>query len=429
MEDRFGNIVPNSPATIALTLSGGSSGTRLDGATKETSSGGSATFGGLIIDQASPSYRIQAISTGLTSATTGPVDVSPTLASRLVITLQPPSSVTAGASFGLGVSVVDAYGNVEPGYNGIVSLSIGQAAPGTNLLGSAVESASAGVGVFQGLSIQQAGTVTIRAVADGVGSLITAPIQVRPASASRVVMLSQPSYGEVAGQSFGLIAAIEDVYGNVVPTNGPVNVSLAANPAGGQLLGPSTVDASNGIAVFSGLAIEKAGSGYALSTTSPGLAAGGPIFLGVASGPPARLILTSQPTGTVIAHRPFVLSVEAVDAFGNPATGFHGSVTAALSPSTHRGRSRRTFTALADGGRANLDGKILVKPGRTYSVTIIGAGLAPAVTSVFQVSRLTGSGTLAAVRRAGHGPTGSDRLAMGLGGPVHPHHRIARRHR
>ncbi len=426
VEDRFGNLVPDSPATVGLTLEGGRSGTRLDGVTKEPTSGGRATFGGLILDQANSSYEIQANSTGLTSATTGPLDVSPTLASRLVITLQPPSSVTAGASFGLGVSVVDAYGNVEPGYNGIVSLSIGESAPGTNLLGSTVESASAGIGAFQGLSIQQAGTVTIRAVADGVGSQITTPIQVRPASASQVVLLSHPSYGQVAGQTFGLTAAIEDVYGNVVPSNGPVNVSLATNPAGGRLFGPSTVDASNGIAVFSGLSIEKAGSGYTLSATSPGLAAGSPILIGVASGPPARLIVTSQPTGTVIAHRPFVLGVEAVDAFGNPASGFHGSITAALSPSTHRGRSRRTFTALAVDGRAILDGRIVVKPGRTYSVTITGPGLSPAVTSVFQVGRPTDSGTIAAFRRARHRITRADLPAIGLGGPVHL---IARRHR
>jgi hypothetical protein len=54
-------------------------------------------------------------------------------------------------------------------------------------------------------------------------------------------------------------------------SSAPVTIALAANPSGGVLSGTTTVNAVNGVATFSTLTIDKAGIGYQLLATSPGI--------------------------------------------------------------------------------------------------------------------------------------------------------------
>jgi hypothetical protein len=53
--------------------------------------------------------------------------------------------------------------------------------------------------------------------------------------------------------------------------NGPVTLSIKSGTAGAVLLGTATVNAINGVARFSGLAISKAGTGYRMTAASGGL--------------------------------------------------------------------------------------------------------------------------------------------------------------
>jgi hypothetical protein len=50
----------------------------------------------------------------------------------------------------------------------------------------------------------------------------------------------------------------------------PVTVAINANPASGTLSGTKTVNASNGVATFSDLSIDKPGTGYTLGASAPG---------------------------------------------------------------------------------------------------------------------------------------------------------------
>jgi len=53
----------------------------------------------------------------------------------------------------------------------------------------------------------------------------------------------------------------------------PVTVQLATNPGGGTLRGTATVNTNpaTGIATFAGLTLDRAGNGYQLVASSPGL--------------------------------------------------------------------------------------------------------------------------------------------------------------
>jgi hypothetical protein len=74
-----------------------------------------------------------------------------------------------------------------------------------------------------------------------------------------------------AGSPFSVTAAIEDGQGQVLTSfAGSVTIALADNPAGATLGGTLTVTASNGIAVFSGLTLSQAGTGYTLKISADG---------------------------------------------------------------------------------------------------------------------------------------------------------------
>ena len=67
--------------------------------------------------------------------------------------------------------------------------------------------------------------------------------------------------------------SVEDQYGNVVTSaTNTVKVALDNNPGGAKLGGTTSMKASNGVATFSGLTINKTGNGYTLELTSSGLA-------------------------------------------------------------------------------------------------------------------------------------------------------------
>ena len=70
------------------------------------------------------------------------------------------------------------------------------------------------------------------------------------------------------------MVAAEDAYGNVVTSfKGPVTLTVASNPGHGTLGGKLKMIAANGVASFSGLKIDRAGSGYLLKAGGGSLAA------------------------------------------------------------------------------------------------------------------------------------------------------------
>jgi hypothetical protein len=388
VEDAFGNLVTDSDATVALGLLGGGRGASLGGTTTAVVSGGVATFDGLTLDGAGSSYRIEASSPGLTGVTTADLSVSPASPARLVITAQPPASVTAGSGFGLGVSVEDAFGNPVSGYAGTVTVSLEREAGGTMLSGGTSLQATQGVATFSGLAIDQAGGDVLEVTADGVGSLSTTPLQVVPAAPSQLVLVDAPPTSLIAGQSFGLAAAVEDWYGNVATQfSGTVTATLAQAPVGGSLSGPVSVQAVNGIARFTGLALDKAGGGYAVEATSAGLTPAPSPAITVAPASPSRLVVTLQPPGRVVAGRPFAVGVEALDAYGNVATGFDGTVTAALAPGSGHEILKGDLSVPAHDGQALISDVVPKKIATSQAITITGSSLTPALTSVFDVTK------------------------------------------
>src|SRR5207247_1554113 len=103
------------------------------------------------------------------------------------------------------------------------------------------------------------------------------------------------------------------------------------NPGGSTLGGTTTIAAVNGVASFATLTLDKTGTGYWLTATATGLSTATSSVFGVTPGTATQLAFSQQPV-TTVANRLIspAVKVRALDALGNLATGFSGSVAVAL---------------------------------------------------------------------------------------------------
>ena len=351
VEDAFGNQADyNGDVTVA-------SASTLGGTLTVTAVGGVASFTGLTIDTAGTGYTLQVSTAGLPTLSTSPINVTALIATQLVVTAQPPSSVVAGNGFGLTVSAEDQFGNVDPTFTGNVTVAEMSGPAGSTLGGVTSVSAVGGVAVFSALSVSDVGAnYTLQATSTAGVATTAAFTATQPIHATQLVITALPPSTVPAFQSFALSISAEDASGSVDSTfSGNVSLSLANNPSGGILGGTIIVQAVNGVATFAGLSLNKVGFGYTIRATTTGLtlATTGPISVTLAA---INLVITSQPSGTVTAGQPFGLTVSAEDPSGDIVSTFTGSVTVALPNNPDVGGLVGTTTVQAVNGVANFTG-------------------------------------------------------------------------
>jgi hypothetical protein len=145
----------------------------------------------------------------------------------LVITQQPPTTVVAGAPFGLQVTAVDKNGTTVLGYDGAISLAL---APGSFATGSATASATAaqGVATVTGLAINTAGTgYVVTASATAFGATFSAASNAFAVTPDAPFAMAKVNWAENQLVQPGSllpnppIVRVTDRFGNVVP-NAPV---------------------------------------------------------------------------------------------------------------------------------------------------------------------------------------------------------------
>ena len=88
----------------------------------------------------------------------------------LVVTQQPPASVTAGSGFGLTVQAEDSSGNLITSFNGTVTVALANNPGGATLGGTLTVTASGGVATFSGLTLNKAASgYTLVVTSSGLG--------------------------------------------------------------------------------------------------------------------------------------------------------------------------------------------------------------------------------------------------------------------
>jgi hypothetical protein len=272
-EDSSGNPITSFNGTVTLGLENNPVGTTLGGTLTATASNGVATFSGLSLAKPAIGYTLYASTGGYGWGITNAITVTPAAPSQLVIHTQPSATATAGQPFATQPVVYeeDAYGNLETGDNSTV-VTAALASGAGPLQGTTSVTVAGGVATFTNLADNKAETLTLQFSGGGFTSGPSSSVVVSPAAATQLVITTQPPGSVVVNTGFGLVAAVEDAYGNVVTSaSNSVSVALANNPTGARLSGTTRVTASQGLATFTGLSLNKVGSGYTLQVSSRGL--------------------------------------------------------------------------------------------------------------------------------------------------------------
>jgi len=136
----------------------------------------------------------------------------------------------------------------------------------------------------------------------------------RVGSANKLVFTTQPSnVGVNSPISPPVTVQVQDAVGNLVNSNAQVVITLGGNPTGATLSGTTTTTASGGTATFNNLRINKPGTGYTLTATSPsGLIGASSVSFNVTNPAP-----TANPDGPFTVNEDAVLNVSAPGVLGN----------------------------------------------------------------------------------------------------------------
>ena len=283
VEDANGNVeTTDNATTVSLAIGTNAGGGTLTGGSAVKVAKGIATFTGLSINTAGTGYTLMASSTpSYTSATSAAFNItgSSTGPPTKLAFVQGPSNTAAGATItpAVTVAVEDANGNVETTDNATtVSLAIGTNAGGGTLTGGSAVKVAKGIATFTGLSINTAGTgyTLMASSTPSYTSATSAAFNITGSSTgppTKLAFVQGPS-NTAAGATItpAVTVAVEDANGNVETTDNATTVSLAigTNAGGGTLTGGSAVKVAKGIATFTGLSINTAGTGYTLMASS-----------------------------------------------------------------------------------------------------------------------------------------------------------------
>jgi adhesin/invasin len=170
----------------------------------------------------------------------------------------------------------------------------------------------------------------------------------------------QPS-ATVAGQPItpAVQVGLRDASGSAVVGTNAVTLGITSNATGAALIGTATVDAVNGVATFSDLRVDKAGTNLVLRATADGLAGAMSATFDVSPAPGvAATILPvagegqSERVGQPVATAP---AVQITDGLGDPVAGVPVTFTVSAGKGSADGVDQTTdATGVATVGQWTL---------------------------------------------------------------------------
>jgi subtilisin-like proprotein convertase family protein len=271
-QDAYGNTATGYTGSVHFSSSDPTAGLPAD-YTFTASDQGVHTFAGGVTLQTAGSQKVTATDSG-TGSITGSATVSVAASAQATrLAMSAPSVSTAGSTFSITVTALDANGHTATGYTGTVRLrsSDGQAILPANYTFTA---ADAGRHTFS-VALKTAGSQTLTTT-DTAHSTLTgsATVSVSPAAADHLAFGQQPT-GTATGATINPAVTVRvlDAYNNLLTGDNTDSVTLTrgANPGGGTLQGTTTATVRAGIATFNNLTLTKPGNGYTLVASSGSL--------------------------------------------------------------------------------------------------------------------------------------------------------------
>ena len=409
VEDPSGATVTTSSATVSITIANNPSGGTLSGMQTVNAVNGVATFSNLNIDKAGTGYTLTTSSAGLTGATSGSFDITPRTTNQLSLEtaangtgiLISAQSITAGTG-----GTVTAYA-IERDASGTFIANVAGTWSLANITGGIVSSELVPAGdskssVFT--SGTAAGSSTIHVVWDGI-SADSGTITLTAGTAAKLAFTTQPGTSSLGGVAFTTqpVVTVEDTYGNTVTSPGvSITLAIGTNPSAGTLTvsGGNPISSTNGVAAFSGVSIDKAGTGYTLTATGGSLTSATSTAFNITVSAEYHLVFTQQPSGGA-ASSSFGTQpqVTVKDTGGNIMTNYSGTVLIAITSGT--GTTGATLSATTNpltvvSGVAAFTGVSINWAGTGYTLTATSGNLT-ATSNSFNITAITrtwtGTGT------------------------------------
>jgi photosystem II stability/assembly factor-like uncharacterized protein len=281
-----------------------------------------------------------------------------------------PPGATAGSAFPVTVGALDAAGTLSTAYLGTVHF----ASPnGTALLPANYTFTSSDNGAHPfPVTMDTAGVRTITVTDTANGSVTGSASVLVSAAAATHLGLTLPPTG-TAGSAFDVTVTALDSYGNTDPSYRGT-VQLGCDDTQATLSGPSAFAASdNGVHLFSGVTLRTAGtrSLTATDTGNASITGSGTVSLSAAAATHLGLMAPATATAGIA----FDVTVTALDPYGNPNTGYRGTVQLTSSDPQATLPGPYPYGAADNGSHTFAAGATLVTAG-SRSLTASAGGFA-----------------------------------------------------
>lgn len=208
---------------------------------------------------------------------------------------------------------------------------------------------------------------------------------------SGLAVLVQPS-NTAAGDAISASVQVEvrDAFGNrEITATDSIAISVGANPSGGALSGTTAVSAVNGVAIFSDLSIDQAGTGYTLIASAPGLKNATSAAFDIMPGVSSRLAFIAQPIDTIAGSIiSAAVQVELQDAFGNRVVTGTDSITIAIGTNPGGGALSGTTTVGVANGVATFADLSIDNIGAGYTLIASAPNLTGALSASFNITTI-----------------------------------------
>ncbi|MDR3388587.1 MAG: protease pro-enzyme activation domain-containing protein [Rudaea sp.] len=191
-------------------------------------------------------------------------------------------------------------------------------------------------------------------------------------AATKLAFAVVPNASYTSGAAITVKVSVENASGSVITTDSSaVTLALSGGTAGANLSGTTTVNAVAGVATFSGLSVDKVGTGYQLAATDGMLTGASSTPFNITVGAAKTVTFTTQPAtnANIAATATIPLVAHVVDGGGNAVSG--QSITLAIG--NNAGSSTLSVTtnpvttdAVGDATFANVS---LNKVGSSYTLT------------------------------------------------------------
>ena len=392
--DANNNLATAYTANVVAAIGTNAGGGTLSGTTSVAAVAGVATFANLSIDKSGTGYTLHATSGSLTDATSAGFTISAAALSQLIFTSQPVAT-QAGSHIAPAVEVSgdDAFGNLVTTFSGNVTVAIGTNGGAGTLSGTTTVAAVAGIASFGDLSIDKTGSgYTLAATATGASAGTSVAFDITPGAASKLTFSVGPAASTAAGNLISppIVVAAQDAFGNTVPSFvGNIAMAFGTNPGTGTLAGTTPIAAVAGIATFSNLSVDKAGTGYTLAASSSGLTGATSAAFNITANTATKLVFTVEPVNTTagVGISPAV-AVSAQDALGNTDPTFTGNVSVAITGGSGKAGAHLsgTLTQAAVAGVATFAGLAVDSSGTAYTLTASGSSLTDGASATFDIT-------------------------------------------